>query len=102
MTYSTAISASEEGLQWVLALALLSQMVLNDVEWDAFACHVAMNACVVCEQWEKAIDLVGAMLNAGVTPTCSWAGVPELYVHRMQAGSPVDCFKHVVLVMLLR
>lgn len=101
VTYSAAISACEKSLQWDAALKLLSSMEDARVERDTLVYYATSNACVACGRWGVALDLMSAMLEEGVEERSIATLGFEAYEHQVQAGGPIDCFKHVVLALLL-
>ncbi|CAE8581649.1 unnamed protein product, partial [Polarella glacialis] len=105
ISYNAAISACEKAFQWANALELFGSMAHSKVRRDAIAFSAAIEACEVCGQWGLTMDLMSAMLEANLED-CGRSATRKKhirsYVHRFEAGGPVDCFKHVVLVALLR
>lgn len=132
ISYSAAVSACEKGGQWQRALALFAEMPRFELYPDAVACGAALRACEVGLQWQLILDLLKGMQGLMLKPdsvcftsaiaTCSKAGqwdeilklvesmldleVKDFsiarYEHSSQAGSTLDCFKHSVLVMLMK
>ncbi|CAE8634348.1 unnamed protein product, partial [Polarella glacialis] len=101
VTYREAIGACETGLNWAVALDLLRESTQRaNLELSGSAAfRAAVELCHACKQWAMALELITALLGRKVE-TCATLGVP--YVHIVQAGSSIDCFKHVVLVLLLQ
>ncbi|CAE8657899.1 unnamed protein product [Polarella glacialis] len=99
ITFSAAISACEKGKRWASAVNLLCVMKEAGVQGNTIAYYAAMSACEACHQWDVASVLLQEMLDGSVEDVTR-VRVP--YVHRYQAGSSLDCFKHVVLATLLR
>lgn len=98
---NAAIAACDNGLRWASALELLRCASAFNVEADASTYFAALNVCVACQRWSTALDLIAAMLDADIKPT-EWEIVHRPYVHSVQAGSALDCLKHVVLVACLQ
>ncbi|CAE8741266.1 unnamed protein product [Polarella glacialis] len=101
VTYREAIGACEMGLNWAVALDLLGESTQGaNLELNgSTAFRAAVELCHACRQWAMALELITALLGRKVE-TFATLGVP--YVHVVQAGSSLDCFKHVVLVLLLQ
>ncbi|CAE8589705.1 unnamed protein product [Polarella glacialis] len=101
VTYREAIGACETGLNWAVALDLLGESTQRaNLELSgSTAFQAAVELCHACRHWAMALELITALLGRKVE-TCATLGVP--YVHVVQAGSSLDCFKHVVLVLLLQ
>ncbi|CAE8657900.1 unnamed protein product [Polarella glacialis] len=99
ITYSSLISACEKGKHWTGALHLLRESQRSSIQADTITYHSTMSACEACHQWDVASVLLQEMLDGSVEDVTR-VRVP--YVHRYQAGSSLDCFKHVVLATLLR
>ncbi|CAE8670052.1 unnamed protein product [Polarella glacialis] len=99
VSYSSAIGACAEGSQWAPALYVLDQMARTGLQANCITYYAAMHACEACGQWSLTLAVLAAMLEAGVQDRTQ---VRVKYVHQIQAGGPADCFKHVVLGLLLQ
>ncbi|CAJ1436896.1 unnamed protein product [Effrenium voratum] len=97
VTYSTAISACERSGRWLEVLRLLEEMRTRQLPPNAVSYNSALAACGASRQWRQTMLLIDDMLQAG----CDSFGGAH-YDHMVQAGSAIDCFKHLVLTKLLR
>eukprot|EP00913_Durusdinium_trenchii_P016189 g15214.t1 len=99
ITYNAAIGSCDKGLQWQLAVNLLQRMNEMELEQDRISFYTAIHACESCGQWSMAQELLSKMLQEGIQ---DGLGADNLnrrdYLHDFQAGDPIDCFKHVVLL----
>ncbi|CAE7800910.1 unnamed protein product [Symbiodinium sp. CCMP2456] len=96
ITCSSAMSACEKGMRWEHALALFSDLAHNDLTADAICYNAAIEACSAAEEWTIVSELMRASLQSTHSFTIA------AYDHAVQAGSSVDCFKHIVLICLLQ
>ncbi|CAE7454308.1 rlmJ [Symbiodinium sp. CCMP2456] len=97
ISFGAAISACQKGLQWDAALTLLSRIGEMELQANEICFCAAMTACAAAGQWRRSMDIIDAMLDAGID---GFHGAD--YDHSFQAGSSVDCFKHSVLTLLLQ
>ncbi|CAE7739327.1 Sspo [Symbiodinium sp. CCMP2592] len=97
ISFGAAISACQKGSQWDAALALLGRIGEVKLQANEICFCAAMTACAAAGQWRRSMDIIDAMLDAGID---GFHGAD--YDHTFQAGSSVDCFKHSVLTMLLQ
>ena len=102
VSYSAGISACGNSEQWQWSLALLSEMLEAKLEPNVISYNAGISACEVSGQWTKALDLLESMLGARVDPAAANSPDDRWYVHDLEAGSPKDVFKHIVLVALLQ
>ncbi|CAE7027843.1 EMB2654 [Symbiodinium sp. CCMP2592] len=96
ITCSSAMSACEKGMQWEHALVLFSQLARSNLRADAICYNAAIEACSAAEEWTLVSELMRASLQSADSFTIA------AYDHSVQAGSSVDCFKHIVLICLLQ
>ncbi|CAE8729449.1 unnamed protein product, partial [Polarella glacialis] len=66
--YNAAISASEKGRQWQLAITLLHSMSEIRVFQDEISFSAAISACEKGGQWMLALSLLNCMPDMGVLP----------------------------------
>ncbi|CAL1127271.1 unnamed protein product [Cladocopium goreaui] len=99
ITYNAVIGACDKGLQWLMALQLLRRMTEIQLQHDRISFYTAIHACESCGNWPSAQELLAEMLELGIQ---DGLGADNLnrreYLHAFQAGDPIDCFKHVVLL----
>ncbi|CAK0858315.1 unnamed protein product [Prorocentrum cordatum] len=69
LSYSAGISACENGEQWQLALALLSEMRAAKLEPNDISYSAGISACEKGEQWQWALALLSEMSEVKVEPT---------------------------------
>lgn len=84
-----ALSACERGL-WQLALHLLFSMPSAALKLDSICFSSAITSCSRAGRWKEVLNLVQDMLKLGVSDFSI-----ARYEHVSQAGSTLDCFKHV-------
>ncbi|CAE7201420.1 unnamed protein product [Symbiodinium natans] len=96
LTCSSAMSACEKGMRWEHALAVLSLLVQRTLQPDAVSFNAAIEACSGAGQW----PIVGELMRSALQSSGGFA--IAAYDHSVQAGSSVDCFKHLVLILLLQ
>ncbi|CAK9040966.1 unnamed protein product [Durusdinium trenchii] len=78
--YSAAISALEKGQQGHLAIELLDEMTLLQLEADAISRNAAISACARSGDWDMALSLLCGMqgawstisFNASMSNTAAW------------------------------
>ncbi|CAE6964447.1 unnamed protein product [Symbiodinium natans] len=99
VTYNSALLACAHGKQWRMALQILSEQQSHGLELDSISFYKAMDACSAGSEWERALRLLEDMMESNIDGLKVQA--KPCYDHQLQAGSALDCFKHLVLASLL-
>ncbi|CAJ1336115.1 unnamed protein product [Effrenium voratum] len=75
LSWNTAISACDKGLQWQRALALLAAMPRARLRGDVVSFNSALSACSRCEQWITAVQLLREMMQDRLSDAVSYGAV---------------------------
>ncbi|CAJ1461899.1 unnamed protein product, partial [Effrenium voratum] len=101
ITYNAVISACDKGHQWLRAVEVLDSMARRRLQRDRISFYSAIHACETCGAWSCALELLEQMLRLSVEDCLGADSLQRRdYVHAFQAGDPIDCFKHVVVLAL--